>query len=48
MPKNDKNAFQKPNIFASVVGLGALGTMVYFPNRLKLVNSISERAVSSA
>ena len=35
MPKiYDKNASRKPKIFASTVGLGALGTLVYFPNRL--------------
>ena len=41
MPKNDKNDSRKSKIFASAVGVGVLGTLVYFPNRLKLVNSIS-------
>ena len=38
--KYDKNASWNPKIFATAVGLGTFGTLFYFLNRLKLLNSI--------
>ena len=38
--KYGKSASRNPKISASAVGLGVFGTLVYFPNLLKLANSI--------